>query len=211
MRYTTTTLLAIGLLTGSALTAPLPQDDFDPFSNGDGDGGGIATFSGGNPPGKRSPLPLDNSNPLGDCSDLGCIPPESHNKRSPDSLTINSDPLHDGGEAGVGNPPPPDKNGKRSPDSLTINSDPLHDGGEAGVGNPPPPDNGKRSPVPQDDFDPFGDGSDDDPSNPGKRSMTISARKDKSGPVETFRTSNEDDDPADDPNTVHETDTARKR
>ncbi|KAK1958535.1 hypothetical protein LY78DRAFT_674342 [Colletotrichum sublineola] len=180
MRYTTTTLLAIGLLMGSALTVPLPQDDFNPFSNGDGDGGGIATFSGGNPPGKRSPLPLDNSNPLGDCSDLGCIPPESHNKRCPDSLTINSDPLHIGGEAGVGDPPPPNRNGKRSP-------------------------------VPQDDFDPFGDGSDDDPSNPGKRSMTISARKDKSGPVETFRNSNEDDDPADDPNTVHETDSARKR
>ncbi|KAK2035533.1 hypothetical protein LX32DRAFT_633311 [Colletotrichum zoysiae] len=59
MRYAITALLAVGLLTGSALTAPL--------------GVGLGD---GNPPGKRSP---QETPPEGysSCSVLGCIPPKN--------------------------------------------------------------------------------------------------------------------------------------
>ncbi|KAK1564209.1 uncharacterized protein LY79DRAFT_158321 [Colletotrichum navitas] len=60
MRYIATTLLAVSLLTGSASTAPLPQDEIDPSNLGNIPSGGPIVTSGSQiPHRKRSPLNID--------------------------------------------------------------------------------------------------------------------------------------------------------
>ncbi|KAK2024234.1 hypothetical protein LX32DRAFT_111911 [Colletotrichum zoysiae] len=104
MRYVTTTFLAIGLLVGSAVTAPLPGDGqptIDPL--GPNGPSGIPAHND-----KRSPVPDQPTiDPLGPNGPSGI--PAHNDKRSPvpDQPTI--DPLGPNGPSGI-----PAHNDKRS-------------------------------------------------------------------------------------------------